>query len=263
MSSDDLLQERIDDYLLGKGSAEQRRELEEEISRNPELSAQLAETELALAAIEVHEDAALKARLQQLEKKITNLAEAPELGTEAPAANAKVVKMKAVSRSRRTWMAYAASLLLLIAAGWWLIQMNNSATPEQMAMANFEPYRNIAYTFERGSNDETLEADAYRAYEAGEFAAAAKTLQELPPSAAHSFYLGQSLLAQGKYAEAAPIFSEISKSTFGLNKESEYFLALAKVGMGQLEAARADLEKIIAVADHPSLTEAKALLSDL
>ncbi|MEO0731892.1 MAG: hypothetical protein AAFZ52_03585, partial [Bacteroidota bacterium] len=60
-------QDRIDDFLLGRNAGDARREFEEEVSRNQDLSNELADTELALAAIELAEDRALKARLQKLE----------------------------------------------------------------------------------------------------------------------------------------------------------------------------------------------------
>ena len=71
-------QDRIDAYLLGLASKEERLEFEEQISNDEAQTQALGDTELAIAAIEFHEDQAIKARLQKLEQKLTAAPAAPE-----------------------------------------------------------------------------------------------------------------------------------------------------------------------------------------
>lgn len=254
-------QKRIDDYLLGRTSHEDRLAFEEDTRQNNELGEQLADTELAMAAIELAEDEALKARLQGLESKLRQ--ETPT-ATTTSTPEAKVVNMKARKRSRMNLFGIAAALLLLLAAGWWIMQPGGFDSPGQLAMANFEPYPNIAYQIERSGGDADPEKDAYIAYEAGNFKLASEAFRALPATAVNKFYLGQSLLGEQNFAAAATTFREIvNADDFNLRQEAEYYLALALAGQGETEQAMVELNTIVAEAGHPSLTEAKALLEDL
>ncbi|NJC27362.1 tetratricopeptide repeat protein [Neolewinella antarctica] len=257
MSSEDQ-QERIDNYLLGLGSPEERLELAEEISQNSDLKTQLVDTQSAMDAVEFFEDDQLKQRLRAAEARfqsdrVTDGANAPE---------AKVRPLPPRRNSTSRWLAIAASVLLLLAAGWFIFEYNSPQSPAQLAQANFTPYENIAFDFVRGADD-SIEADAFRAYERGNYARAADNLALLPASAQRSFYRGQALLAQGKFAEAEPIFLELSQSTFGLNRHSEYYRAVAQLGLGNVERAEAMLGAIDEQPDHPLRAEAENLLGKL
>ncbi|MEL7162997.1 MAG: hypothetical protein AAFN92_19720 [Bacteroidota bacterium] len=252
-------QDRIDDFLLSRSSAQARREFEEEVSRNADLSNELADTELALAAIELAEDRALKARLQELEAGLSGAG----ISTQAPEREAKVVRMQPKARSNRRWYAIAATLLLLLAVGWWALQPAG-LDGRQLALAEFEPYTNIAYTIDRGNNAADPEKAAYVAYEDGDFANAATAFRDLDPTPVRRFYFGQSLLAIEEFAEAEPIFAKLTATDdFQLAAESAYYQALAQVGQGKTEPAKVILEKIVADIDHPSGAEAKSLLEKL
>lgn len=261
MSSDNK-QNRIDDYLLNRASDQDRREFEEEISRNAELSNELADTELALAAIELAEDRALKARLQQLEGSLSSKKTSVASTTDAPQ-EAKITQLKPRS-SRNRWLAIAASLLLLLAVGWWAVQpsggVNNNA---QLAMANFEPYPNIAYQLERSAPNNSPEEVAFLAYEAGDFQKASAAFLDLPASPVSKFYLGQSYLALEEFAAAAAQFAALAASEFNLAPESSYYLALSQLGQGKLPEAKKGLEAIVQNENHPSYLEAKALLEKI
>lgn len=256
-------QKRIDDYLLGRTSREDRLAFEEDTRQDTEIGEQIADTELAMAAIELAEDEAMKARLQGLESKLRQ--ETPTAATTtASTPEAKVVNMKARKRSRMNLFGIAAALLLLLAAGWWIMQPGGFDSPGQLAMANFEPYPNIAYQIERSGGDADPEKDAYIAYEAGNFKIAREAFEALPATAVNKFYLGQSLLGEQNFAAAATTFREIvNADVFNLRQESEYYLALALAGQGETEQAIAELNTIVAETGHPSLKEAQALLEDL
>ena len=263
MSKDDR-QIRIDDYLLGRTDANGRKELEEEISRNAELSEQLADTENAMAAIELAEDQALKARLQQLEANLrekdsgaSNVAPQPEGTTD----EAKVVSLKP-RKSRSFLYGIAAAVLLLLAAGWFILQPGGYESPAALAMATYEPYENITNGTVRG-NDADPAAKAFTAYDEGRFTEAAKAFAELPATAVNKFYLAQSLLASEQFTEAAAQFTDLTKADFGLQQESEYFLALARLGEGKTEQARQLLEEINQANSHPFNAKAEALLREI
>jgi len=273
----DKRQDRIDDHLLGRDSREDRLELEEELARNADLRTELADTELAMAAIELGEDRALKARLQALESK---LADTTPGTTAAPRVEAKVANL--ADRRRRTetrvvdmrrrrkgnlnLLGYAAALLLALAAGWWAFSAGGEINPGQLAMESFEPYDNIATGTVRGNDEQTLEAAAFADYDAGNYEAAAAKFKELPESGSNvnRFYLGQSLLAQRQYEEALTVFRPLMEASgFPLAKESAFYHAVAQLGSGDINVARSSLTRISESASHPLRAEAKALLAKM
>ena len=254
----DKRQDRIDDYLLEKAGREERLEFEEEITRDEALSAELGATELAIAAIELAEDEALKARLQGLEKKLR--AETPSAASAAPR-EAKVVRIPRRRSGTSRLLAYAAALLLVLAVGWWALSASGETDYRQLATSSFTPYENIATGTVRGDDGASAEAAAFADYDAGRYAAAAARFSALPPTAAHRFYLGQSLLAEEKFAEATTIFSSLAAAKdFALAPESAYFAALGNLGQGKLAEAEKALRAIVQTANHPLRAEAEALL---
>ena len=267
MSPEDQ-QVRIDNYLLGLGTPEERREFEEELSRDPGLGEQLAGTRLAMDAIELFEDDRLKSHLQTLEAGLAGTQPPAEATPSAPVPGpeAKVIPLAPLKRSRRTLLAYAASLLLLLLAGWWLFQQSSTTTPAQLAVASFEPYDNITPGPVRSSGDDTTEAAAYRNYDLGNYDQAIQLFSALPPTHPRSFYLGQSLLAQKRYAEAESVFtplSQLSVDEFSLMGESTYALGISQLGLNEVEAARATLRKAATVPGNRLAGEARALLEKL
>ena len=267
MSKDDS-QKRIDDFLLGRANEASRKEMNEEISRNAELSNQLADTQLAMDAIELAEDQALKARLQGLEANFqaaapNMVAESTAVVKDLPAPGLKKASVRPRRNLRRLY-GIAAAVLVLLLAGWFILRPGGSGydSPQALAMDTFEAYENITPGGVRGGADDPV-AQAYAAYDAGKFAEAAAALRTLPPTAVNKFYFGQSLLATQEYAGAAVQFEDLRKTDFGLNRESEYYLALARLGEGKQEIAREMLLEISATGNHPLLKEASELLEKL
>lgn len=250
-------QDKIDEYLLGAGSAADRSAFEAELALDDELRTQFEDTQNAMAAIEIFEDANLKARLQNLETELSTAT------ASAPKQEAKVVAMKPKAKTNRTWMAIAASLLLLLTAGWFLMRQPTMVPGGELAMNNFEPYDNIAYTFERGTSDDSIEASAFRAYEAGDYASAEMNFDKIPATEIRSFYKAQSLLAQRKFSEAETIFQKLSVTENPFQAESQYYRALSLVGLERADEARTLLQSITADEKHVSFAEARRLLDQL
>lgn len=266
----DKKQDRIDEYLLGNGSPEVRREFEEEISRNEDLSRELGNTELALAAIELAEDQALKTRLQGLEQRLA--AKSPESAVDSSLTattqkpKAKVVEIGRRRKGQFRLMAYAAALLLMLAVGWWALNQSGGFDAQQLAMDSFTPYENIATGAVRGENDDTAEAAAFADYDAGNYAAAEAKFSALAESNSYvnKFYLGQSLLAQQKYDDALAVFNPLMNTpAFPLAEESAYYHALALLGSGETAEAKTALTKISSTDNHEMQAEAKALLAKM
>lgn len=264
--TNDEQQKRIDDYLLGRSDADARREMDEEISRNAELSAAVGDTELALAAIELAEDQALKARLQNLESRLRG--EAAPVAAESTAVVRPLAtpgtKKAGVQprRNLRRLYAIAAAVLVLLLAGWFVLQPRGYDSPETLAAATFKPYRNITTGNVRGGENDTERA-AYDAYDAGDYPTAVSLFEQLPETDTHQFYYGQSLLGNENFAAAARRFDRLRNRDFGLAEESAYYLALARLGQRKTADARQLLETISATSGHAMQQPAAALLAEV
>ena len=245
-------QDRIDAYLSGRlADAES---FEREMEADPQLKSDMEATRMALDAIHISETTRLKNRLRQLESGMHTEQEAPQ---------AKVVSIKRAGR--RSWMTYAAAAAVALLFAAFFLLRPGAQNDAVLAMASFEPYDNIAFTITKGGNDEADRATAYIAYESGEFGAAEQAFRALPsPGNADRFYLAQSLLAQEKFSDAVPILDELSELTdFNLHEESEYYAALARLGLGERDRARIALERITTDANHASYSDAVNLLEEL
>lgn len=223
-----------------------------------------------MAAIELFEDDALKNRLRQLDAQFQGnarpltTAEEPPDATAPSATEAKVVTMRPLKRSRRTLLAYAATLILLLGAVYWLIQPGDPLSPQQLALNTFEPYDNIAYTFQRGEADETAEAAAFRAYEAGDFDKAAYTFLRLEQTPVRQFYLAQSLFAQQNFTAAEELFVVLSNTDFPLQAESRYYWALTEAALENVVDAKQLLRNFLQdFPDNDLAPGAKELLEEL
>lgn len=236
-------QERIDNYLLGTATPAEAAALEAEAAANPELARELAATRAALDAIELGEDAALKERLRGLE------------------AGATVRRL----HPRRRYWAAAAAVLLLLAAGWFVFRpAPEPGAGELFALAEFEPYPNIAYRITKGAADSTARAAAFAAYERADWAAAAAAFATLEDEPVNRFYLGQSQLAAGNYAAAAATLEPLpARTDFNLADEAAYYRAVALLGTGDQPGATALLEPLAGGPASAVAAEARELLEKL
>ena len=246
-------QDRIDAYLSGRlADAES---FEREMEANPQLKSDMEATRMALDAIHISETTRLKDRLRQLESGMrTEQREAPQ---------AKVVSIKRAGR--RSWTTYAAAAAVALLFAAFFLLRPGAQNDAALAMASFEPYDNIAFTITKGGTDEADRATAYIAYESGDYPAAEQAFEALPaPGNADRFYLAQSLLAQEKFADAVTILDELAgQNGFNLHEESEYYAALARLGLGERDRARLALERISTDANHASYSDAVNLLEEL
>ncbi|MCP9237038.1 tol-pal system YbgF family protein [Lewinella sp. JB7] len=245
--------DRIGDYL--RGDLADREAFERELSANPQLKIEMETTRQALDAITLREEQVLKDRLRNLEAGMATTARQPD---------AKVIP---IGRKRSGgWFAYAAAAALVVFVAGYFLLRPAPATPEQLALSEFEPFTNIAYTVTKGANDgDDGRAAAYAAYETGDYATAEGAFAALgPDDPVDRFYFGQTLLAQEKYASARDLYRELATQTdFNLTQESAYYLALANLGLGQADEAREEIRRIADNADHPMSREARQLLEKL
>ncbi|MBB4079498.1 TolA-binding protein [Lewinella aquimaris] len=246
-------QDRIDEYL--RGNLADREAFERTLDANPQLNEEMKTTRLALDAVTLREEQELKERLRKLEAGMVN---------ESPQAGAKVIPLR--HNRRAGWLTtVAAAALVLFVAGYFLFRPAPGASG-QLALSEFEPYPNIAYSITKGAgNAADQRATAYAAYENGDYATAEREFVALNTTdPVDRFYFGQTLLAQEKYAPARDIFLDLATATdFNLTQESAYYLAFANIGLGQTTEAREEITRIAGNTDHPMNREARQLLENL
>ncbi len=162
----------------------------------------------------------------------------------------------------RNW-SIAASIVVLIGVGWLGYNTFFRTDYNNLYKSNFEQYPNTVYTITRGDDDESVEREAFVAYETGDFEKALLGFGKIEPENRRpyiEFYRAQSYLNLNKYSMA----EEILKSTIANNKtfvaESHWYLALVYLKTGKIEAAKKELQ--ILVEDHDYKKEAAITLLD-
>jgi len=137
---------------------------------------------------------------------------------------------------------------------------------EKLFAEYYQPYPNIASSV-RGELAEGKLQDALQQYDAGNFKAALKPLQEIlvtePDNAAANFYAGVSYLKVGESERAiAGLQKVIAHNDAKFSEPAAWYLALAFLQQNDLAQTRATLEAIIAT-DHLYKEQAVKLLERL
>ena len=156
------------------------------------------------------------------------------------------VKPLAPGRSRHQWLSIAAGLLLLVTVGFFIWQ---SKGIDVNTLAGNHLKTVFSYQDSRGGvaegNDLRIEASDF--YRANNFVAAAPLFDQLLNSPegnpTDQFYLGLSHLYSGNYSTAIEKLTTLKGANdFSMQKELSWYLGLALIQEGQLEAAKSELE---------------------
>ncbi|MBD0852550.1 tetratricopeptide repeat protein [Maribacter arenosus] len=159
----------------------------------------------------------------------------------------------------------AASIALLVGLGW--IAYNTFSGPDynKLYATNFEAYPNTVYTITRSDGDQSLERDAFAAYEASNYEKAVTAFLELKieGSSTHTdFYLAQSYLYLGKDQEAIEALKSTILNDAEFKAEAHWYLSLAYLKSKNKEKAIATLKGLIENFDY-NKERAQALLKAL
>ena len=228
--------ERIEKYLNGALSSEEKKAFENELNNNNllkeevDLHREVAET---LKGEKIHE-------FRNVLKKVDS-----EWTTSQPKKNnvfsIRVKKMAAL----------AATILLLVIASYPFIFQGVDNSNEALFADNFEPYKMILNQRSISDNDaETaLLNEAIIAYDNKNYKEASTAFQELQSNnidlIALRFYTGLSELGEGNSDNSINIFKEILDTPDHLFVEqSRWYLALAYLQKGDRDAAKLELDKI-------------------
>ncbi|MGB3619409.1 MAG: tetratricopeptide repeat protein, partial [Catalinimonas sp.] len=188
MSEETQTYEELDAYLRDELDTPARAALEDRLAADGALREELAWRRDVMRGVQAAEREDLRAYLRDLE---------------ARAAGPQTFPM----RTDRRWPLPAAAALVLLLVAAYLLWPGMAPTDELVA-AHFEPYPNVVVVVERGNAaPKTTLATVMRQYESGQYATAAALLEEMLTTAPGNdtlyFYLGNSYLATGRYAEAS------------------------------------------------------------
>ena len=175
-------------------------------------------------------------------------------------------KNKSISSKPRlkNW-SIAASIALLIGLGWIAYSTFSGPDYDNLYVANFETYPNTVYTITRSDADQSLERNAFAAYEASDYEKAAAAFLDLKTkngSIHINFYLAQSYMHLGKDNEAIEILKSVILNDMEFKAEAHWYLALAYIKTKDEVKAVAMLNNLIENFDYKK-EKAQALLAEL
>ena len=156
----------------------------------------------------------------------------------------------------------AASFLILVTAGWFAYQNFSYPDYERLYLENFETYPNTVYSITRDNADDSIERQAFLAYESGDFATALEKFQQLQNPEYIDFYLAQTYLKLEDISKAKKNFSKVVKANVKFIAESKWYLALIAIKESQKKVAITYLEDLIENHDYKR-EAATALLEKL
>ncbi len=216
-------------YFSNRLTEEEQRQFEGFLDSDAEFKAQFDFEQNLQRAIKNKESQGLKAKLISFEK---------DIATETP---------KSASKKSYRYLAIAASIALLIGLAWMGYNDGSSSKYEDLYAANFLEYPNTVFTITRSDANESLEREAFVAYESGKYTVAIEKFNQIPSEEQQpyiDFYRAQSYLNSGAYDQAKEYFKKTIAKTDAFVAESHWYLAMIALKEEDKTSAIADLKKL-------------------
>jgi len=194
-------------------------------------------------AIKEKEKGNLKAKLQEFESELKQKT--------APQNNFKI------------W-ALAASFALLLSLGWFGYDSFFTLNYNELYSENFKSYPNTSYTITRSDTDDSIERQAFVAYETGNYQTAIDHFEKLESTKKNYiyFYKAQSYLKLDKTDKAKILFKKVITDNNQFVAESHWYLALIAIKEKDKQNTVSYLEQLIANYNF-NKEKAEALLNKL
>jgi len=164
----------------------------------------------------------------------------------------------------RNW-SIAASIALLIGLGWMGYNSLIKTDYDDLYNAHFQEYPNTVYTITRSDANESLEREAYVAYESGNYEKAIANFEKLQADGVKNhinFYLALSYLGIENNSMAIRLFEKVIEEQSGFEAEASWYLALTHLRVRDKAKAIGILERHIKTYDY-NKEKAVELLNDL
>ena len=159
----------------------------------------------------------------------------------------------------------AASIALIMGLGYIVYNSFSGPDYNELYAANYEAYPNTVYTITRSDGDQSLERDAFAAYEANDHEKAITAFLDLKNKGGSThtdFYLAQSYLNLGKDQEAIEALKRAVLNDTEFKAEAHWYLSLAYLKSKDKVKAKATLKNLIENFDYNS-DRAQTLLKAL
>ncbi|MDH3712001.1 MAG: tetratricopeptide repeat protein [Cyclobacteriaceae bacterium] len=222
--------ERIDRFINGTLTEEERGQFESMMQTDPELKAE----------VELHRDIKVGAQAyfdQELKDKLAAAEGDP---------TSKNVEGKQASFRLWQTLGVAASAVLLVGLAY--IFLNPSADPQELYLSYYQPYPNIVNPLERSQTD--LPDDGMSNYEQENYQKAVEVfdqeLSENPQSDFRLFYQALSYLEIGEAEKAIGNLQQLQGTVSSdFYQPAQWYLALAYLKNADTQAAKAQLLKLL------------------
>jgi FimV-like protein len=222
----------LERYIEQSLSEEEVRRVEKRLAEEPALKELFQQENLLVKGIRYGH---LKTKLEELK-----MLEATLPAVDRPEGQARVVSFKAYWKP----LAAAAAVALFISS---YLLLTRTTEPAELYAQNFKPYPNVFEPVVRGTREQNQRAEAFAAYERGDYALAAEdfnALLKIREEPEILLLLGNANLILGKTSEAKENFVTLSKDFDDLDGLAKWYLSLCYLKMGDRDSAKVLLEEI-------------------
>lgn len=219
--------ETIEKYLEGALTEQEMEEVEIRTLVDQAFHDEFQTVKLLIRGIEESaRHTSLTSKIQQLET------------SARPSAAGRMLNMA----PRHNWLRYGlvAAMALLFFGIPFLTQQRS--TPEQIYARYFEISPNLGLHTSRSDAYTLPASEAYRAYDRGDYAGAARLFESIIKESDHRmtdlYHLGNCYLALGAWDKAIAALEEVTTSGMGLSDNARWYLSLAYLRTGETERAK-------------------------
>lgn len=191
---------------------------------------------------------------QNLKRAIKNK-ESQDLKTKLVSFEKEIVLETPPSSSKKSYryLAIAASIVLLFGLAWMGYVDGSSSKFEDLYAANFQEYPNTVFTITRSDSNESVERQAFVAYESGDYITAIERFNQMPNNKEKSyidFYRAHSYLNSAAYEKAKEHFKKIIAKEDEFVGESHWYLTMIAIKEEDKKSAIAELKKLTTGYDY-------------
>ncbi len=136
---------------------------------------------------------------------------------------------KGKSKPSFNYLKIAASIVILLTTSWFSYQHFFGFDYSEVFDENYDVYPNTVYAITRSDTLNSIEREAFVAYEAGDYKLAIEKFDVTEPKAYFEFYKAQSYLQLGNYDKAKQYFGSIIEENEQFVPESHWYLALIQI----------------------------------
>lgn len=244
MSNFDLL----DRYFSNELDKSELKAFNEKLANDPEFNQEFQEIKEIKLAVKIEARKELKSLFTDIEGSLNQ-----QLPTNNKTAMKKVFTV-------------AASLILLISASYFVLIGNGQPNPQDVFTEYYEPYNNLNGPV-RGAtiNTEAISAEAYSAYDAGNFVLAVErfeALVEVEKTAENYFYMGIANIETGNYEAAVTNLNTTLNNFSSYKDQSKWFISMALLASDKEEESLSSLVSL-SVKENSYKAESLAVLKKL